>query len=698
MNAMEPRPGSRKIFIILTVVGIVILGGVGIFIAIMISQAKQVTPEETNAATCCSCNWRCTGVDCPPGSGPFESGTVDGEDCVLENPLELDGTTLTRCNIVENEGRLWLVNVFPMACEGGCMESLTDPVTMPTPAAGEVTFIETFRLKYAVEPNTKFTEAELDFTYPEGMTSPAPIHATFLSEGENSNEVTTDNENVTATVETVTDPNSHLPIKTYTVRFATTWELVTNSGTPGTYSVKPKVRDEAGEWIESSQCLHTYTVAEEIPTQQGCTSLDIRPETGNGTITPTVTATTNLGENLPIIYNWEMDLNCDGQIDSGPNSPEVFTTIGNPTVSNRSFTYPTGETLPITCAINVRTGTTDEAYPLACNESVTLRTTQATCGNGTCNTGETCDPSDDNNPTSCRGEELPAGGCRADCTYCGDGILDSNDGEQCDTGIRSGQPGYNEHCTDTCTIPSEAAGGMTVTATSSETCLERISPNNDTTITLVIANTSSEATLVRAVSDTLPQGFTYTAGSSVINGIANTGDTGVILETSGNSQLITWNNGGSGWTVPATSGTLTIQFTVTAGGNAITGTETNTISVTRADADPIAGQNSLLVAQTCTQPETGIFDNSFIILGGIAFLIIAGAAYYTGFGANKFAEVSDTIGSKANEVRGKASSLKDDIILRISQPQKFMERKIERTALKKINSRLNDERKHKGRK
>ncbi len=49
------------------------------------------------------------------------------------------------------------------------------------------------------------------------------------------------------------------------------------------------------------------------------------------------------------------------------------------------------------------------------------------CGNGVVEPGETCDP-----PGSIQG---PNGNlCRSDCTFCGDGVKQANDGEQCDDG------------------------------------------------------------------------------------------------------------------------------------------------------------------------------------------------------------------------------------------------------------------------
>src|SRR5206468_7332786 len=49
------------------------------------------------------------------------------------------------------------------------------------------------------------------------------------------------------------------------------------------------------------------------------------------------------------------------------------------------------------------------------------------CGNFVLDPGETCDPP---------GVPMPPNGnlCRDDCTYCGDGVVQSGDGESCDDG------------------------------------------------------------------------------------------------------------------------------------------------------------------------------------------------------------------------------------------------------------------------
>lgn len=62
------------------------------------------------------------------------------------------------------------------------------------------------------------------------------------------------------------------------------------------------------------------------------------------------------------------------------------------------------------------------------------------CGDGTVDTGETCDPPGSTPPGS-------VNECRADCTYCGDGIL--NSGEEC-------EPSLDPNCQSDCTLSYDA--------------------------------------------------------------------------------------------------------------------------------------------------------------------------------------------------------------------------------------------------
>jgi uncharacterized repeat protein (TIGR01451 family) len=364
------------------------------------------------------------------------------------------------------------------------------------------------------------------------------------------------------------------------------------------------------------------------------------------------------------------------------------------------FTYPDGESgtreCPVSVNIKVEDGarTLQESTPGSCSGTITLSQTGAVCGNGNCEAGETCDT---NGNIRCpAGTPLPAATtCSTTCTYCGDGNVDP--GEACDTAVLEGNPDYVPLCQDGCTIgtaddadlddedepddslPDTAGSGSISITQQVPQCLEMVSPNNIAPITITVTNGGSAAYLVRAVSDSLPKGLAYQTGSSVINSTANTADTGVVVETTGDSQLITWNNSSSGWTIPS-GGTLTIRFSATAGSAATMGAQTNRVTVTPADANPVASQSPILLSQTRTQPQTGIFNrNAVIILTGSIFLIIAGAAFYTGFGTKEVSILME-----------KTSTGTQDLYLRLTRPHKYMEQNIEKSALKKIHQHTDD--------
>lgn len=82
------------------------------------------------------------------------------------------------------------------------------------------------------------------------------------------------------------------------------------------------------------------------------------------------------------------------------------------------------------------------------------------CGNGTCNTGETCD-----RQTRCTGGGpfTPATSCRANCTYCGDGIVQT--GEQCD----DGNTVDTDSCNNSCQVVTSPVCGNG-TCNTGETC------------------------------------------------------------------------------------------------------------------------------------------------------------------------------------------------------------------------------------
>ncbi|MBN2100939.1 hypothetical protein JW710_03535 [Candidatus Dojkabacteria bacterium] len=731
---MKPKSKTRP-FLIAAIVLIVILGGIGIYIAYTIYRTEQVTPEESEAATCCSCKWvdpsqkndpysyniahargviendgKCHFVSGIPESAPGDVEKANPSTCVdvkaksrddLCDAYERDKDKLC-CMYEDDEGNCvkhpccgssnkklcygcfdkWSAVTATIPCEPGCIASSSNPPFNPSDLTGEVTFTGEFELKYALPGNSKYTQAELHFVYPSGMTAPDPITV----EVQESMVTNSYNEN----------GNSNKPIKIYTIPFETTWDQVVDPTQRGTYRVRLRALDEAGEWTSYVElCTFEYVINEIIESDDYCTNLDIAPTNGTGEVTSTLEVDADLREGADIVLHWMLDLNCDGEIDESIEGEEAesFTVTGTAdtidTSISRTFRYPEGEDGNVTCSASVRVEADgvflSEISEGACSGNVTLSQASPDCGNGTCEEGETCDPEGN---VSCVGEIPEGQTCRDDCTYCGDGTLDSQ--EECDPGITDPEdPGYNADCSEDCEFgegPEQPTGETEFTVVKDgPDCVELVSPNNVASFTLTVTNNSDTSEQIRAVSDALPLGFTYNNGSSSINGAANPNDDGVVLETVDNSQLITWNNLGEGWTIAGNGGTLVITFSATAGPNTIIGTQTNRVTVTPSDGDPIPAEYEFMAAQVCEQPETGIFSrNVVIILAGSGLLVLAATAYYTGIGTKQ-----------TSEVLVKLSGLRDDLMLGITQPQKLAEKKMERSALKKISRRINGKKKGK---
>jgi uncharacterized repeat protein (TIGR01451 family) len=170
-------------------------------------------------------------------------------------------------------------------------------------------------------------------------------------------------------------------------------------------------------------------------------------------------------------------------------------------------------------------------------------------------------------------------------------------------------------------------------------CVERIDPNNRATFTITVTNSGTANATINRVEDSLPQGFTYQASSSNING-TNVGDTYVTTQMSGNSQLVRFERpvaDGGPWVI-APGASLIVRFTAIAGDDAITGTNTNQVVVVPEGRDAIDDiRFQFEVEQTCV-PETGIFDEPVFVIGASAVLIMIGLYVMYNPRAAKFAE------------------------------------------------------------
>lgn len=180
-------------------------------------------------------------------------------------------------------------------------------------------------------------------------------------------------------------------------------------------------------------------------------------------------------------------------------------------------------------------------------------------------------------------------------------------------------------------------------------CVERVAPNNEATFTITVTNNGSTQATIDNVEDALPQGFTYKANSTRINGNVMS-DSYVTTVNSGTSQKVTFAppSGQPAWTLNQNQ-SLTIVFTTIASTTAVTGINTNRVVVTPENQDAIDNITyQFEVAQTCN-PVTGIFDEPLAVFAMSGVIIIFGVyLLYAPGGANVMAKL-DGIGAKVQK-------------------------------------------------
>lgn len=191
--------------------------------------------------------------------------------------------------------------------------------------------------------------------------------------------------------------------------------------------------------------------------------------------------------------------------------------------------------------------------------------------------------------------------------------------------------------TDTVTTPPVTSTVISARKTG-PICVERMAPNNSATFTITVSNNSASTATINNVEDALPQGFTYKANTTVINGNV-TSDSYVTVVNSGNSQKVTFAPpaGQPAWTL--TQGqTLTIVFTTLASTTAVTGINTNRVVVTPEGTEAIDNITyQFEVAQTCSIiPDTGLFDEPTLVFILSGCVIILGLYLLYAPGGDKF--------------------------------------------------------------
>ncbi|MCC7303956.1 DUF11 domain-containing protein [bacterium] len=191
-------------------------------------------------------------------------------------------------------------------------------------------------------------------------------------------------------------------------------------------------------------------------------------------------------------------------------------------------------------------------------------------------------------------------------------------------------------------------------------CVERVEPNNEATFTITVSNNGTAPSVIEKVEDALPQGFSYKANSTRINGNV-VSDSYVTTVNSGSSQKVTFSppSGQPSWSL-AQGQTLTIVLTTVASTTAVTGVNTNRVVVTPEGTDAIDNITyQFEVSQTCN-PVTGIFDQPILVfaVSGI-FILLGGYLLYAPSGS-KILEKLNGIGTQLEKkVVATGKKLKD---------------------------------------
>jgi fimbrial isopeptide formation D2 family protein len=246
------------------------------------------------------------------------------------------------------------------------------------------------------------------------------------------------------------------------------------------------------------------------------------------------------------------------------------------------------------------------------------------CGDDLCYTEETCDPP--GGTTSCIDNvSIPAGQvCRDNCTFCGDGVLDS--GEDCD-------PGIDENCPDSCSIE-----GIVFVAKSGPECIETSPPENIADFQIEITNEKNYPAEITQISDTLPQGMTYKESSTKLNQLVFD-DANLAVS----DQELVWSLTDKG-SLPVGE-SITINYSAVADTDAAIGSNQNTVSVTT-EENSFEASAEFEVQESCSPPEPvppgplpgtalGMNDKQTLQVSLILF-VLAGTVYFTGIGNTFF--------------------------------------------------------------
>lgn len=263
-------------------------------------------------------------------------------------------------------------------------------------------------------------------------------------------------------------------------------------------------------------------------------------------------------------------------------------------------------------------------------------------------------------------------------TFTLDGVL---------TTSYDGNPITNNSCSLSYTLLANGAetpdtSNIIVTVASGETCVERVTGSNTTTATATIRNADTDLEDVTKLVIKLPLGFTYTANSTRVNG------------TLISDSLVTQTNTGSTtdltitpttpWTLLSNQ-TMNVSISSTAGSSALTGTAIFEAIATptnaAVDENTLRSQATLSVAQSCTSPDTGLFDSTLSRIFASALLIIAAVVFYKSNSSQQLSEKFLQSGaSRSMEAVSDSFRL---FGLRLTNPRQYFEEKLTKKSKKK---------------
>lgn len=254
---------------------------------------------------------------------------------------------------------------------------------------------------------------------------------------------------------------------------------------------------------------------------------------------------------------------------------------------------------------------------------------------------------------------------------CGDTEIDSATDSGADG--KDGEDDEDDSETDTGTTPPTGAISDFAVTKSGPQCVDRVNPTNIARFTINVNNRGSAPDLLEEIIDKLPLGFTYQVNSTRINGVARN-DSGIVqIVNVGNSQEITWSQT-DGWPIDANR-SMIIEFTAIAGPQAITGQNLNEVVITPINTprtpSSLRTSYTFNVAQTCSTPRTGLFDDTLSkVIAGIAVLLI-GLIFSLSSAGNKVSiKLANT--SLINSLTNGISELKAELFI----PKYSFEKKV----------------------